>query len=48
MSNLPAEFKESIGWPKSSFGFVHNILLKTQMNFLANSIFAKDESYWPV
>ena len=30
----------TVGWPKCSFGFFHNILRKTQMNILAN------QQYW--
>ena len=29
---------EVLGWPKSSFGFFHKMLQKTQTNFLANPI----------
>ena len=31
-----------LGWLKSLFGFFHNVLPKTQMNFLANLIPQRD------
>ena len=38
MDELSMGDEHAVGWPKSLLGFFHNILWKTWMNILANSI----------